>query len=953
MDCGFRESGLSLGQKKIMLAIRTTSNSLELPLCVQNELIVSEEKIAVLIDEANKRLRSNFYRINKLLDMMKEIWQWPRFYSVSPISNINRWGHSLCEIETKEGLSSILLIGGYGLENESNKSSRSIKSVTISVDNSVSSRDHEDESMHACTAVFAAQVHDIVVDFVLISGGRKSPTQSLPCLREIMRIDTMEIIHFESVGVMPAPRWGHSLSKISGNQYLLIGGRDKDAVYNDCNVLTISVKQHSDVASEAQCTIICEWEELVVSIPKIFFHASSVIPFYYHDNECGTAVICHGGLSSIDDLSSSEYSNLFVIIPSRRRCYAIDVSSTMTTRMLATSRFGHTMTYLGLNTLIFCGGTSFSADPCDDCRMFVVNIGFEGTESQIIVESVTDSRKLLYNNEIVFPCENCRCHHQTYFNESLNRICCVGGGSQCLAFGPHYCESLTLSIAYGANRLSDADHREDSSHTTTNHKDVVPQVASKSLKEESSPAILVPKKLVKTIKNYLEENEFYDKSRRIAPSDESSFQNTKLLSLVDGHDDLHYQSSDLPEEWTPTFTNVMAVPITNSFCTILMSPNHATHSEVARMINAVLSSSNSEENDPRKLFLYFNGSTAMSKVKIIDHYRQATEYLQNFIDKNNISSTAKDYLPNKYEFVGDVLMIPEDSFTHSSWNNILHNPSSSITISFLHGLADIFGVSRVARKARIDTGPKRESHVIILYPVASEAVDMNTPITKRPGWVEVSENKIIFGFDITKVMFCSGNVTERMRMGSMKVKDEIIVDLYCGIGYYTLPFLVHGQAAHVFACEWNINSVDALKHNMKRMKVENKCTVFYGDNRETVNNNPNLWKIADRVSLGLLPSSTMGWPLAVNVLKSSGGMIHVHENVMESNINEFVIDCCNQFKSLFANEHQKEYQVECLHLERVKSYAPRVYHIVLDLKCTPVDVTESIIWKILNRSNQY
>ena len=36
---------------------------------------------------------------------------------------------------------------------------------------------------------------------------------------------------------------------------------------------------------------------------------------------------------------------------------------------------------------------------------------------------------------------------------------------------------------------------------------------------------------------------------------------------------------------------------------------------------------------------------------------------------------------------------------------------------------------------------------------------------KSEGWVEVIENNISFGFDITRVMFCSGNCTERMRMG--------------------------------------------------------------------------------------------------------------------------------------------------------------------------------------------
>lgn len=39
--------------------------------------------------------------------------------------------------------------------------------------------------------------------------------------------------------------------------------------------------------------------------------------------------------------------------------------------------------------------------------------------------------------------------------------------------------------------------------------------------------------------------------------------------------------------------------------------------------------------------------------------------------------------------------------------------------------------------------------------------------------------------------------------------------------------------------------------------------------------------VADRVSLGLLPSSECGWAAAVAALKPSGGMLHVHGNVLD------------------------------------------------------------------------
>lgn len=66
----------------------------------------------------------------------------------------------------------------------------------------------------------------------------------------------------------------------------------------------------------------------------------------------------------------------------------------------------------------------------------------------------------------------------------------------------------------------------------------------------------------------------------------------------------------------------------------------------------------------------------------------------------------------------------------------------------------------------------------------------------------------------------------------MNCEDEIVVDLYAGIGYFTLPYLVHAKAKHVHACEWNKDAIEALSTNIHANGVESKCTVHFGDCRE-------------------------------------------------------------------------------------------------------------------------
>lgn len=91
---------------------------------------------------------------------------------------------------------------------------------------------------------------------------------------------------------------------------------------------------------------------------------------------------------------------------------------------------------------------------------------------------------------------------------------------------------------------------------------------------------------------------------------------------------------------------------------------------------------------------------------------------------------------------------------------------------------------------------------------------------------------------------------------------------------------------------------------------------------------------ADRVHLGLLPSSEEGWPIAVRLLRPrKGGWMHVHANVIESSIPSWVERVVETVERL-GGELGKEWGgVHCRHLEKVKSYAPRVWHVVADIEC--------------------
>jgi tRNA wybutosine-synthesizing protein 2 len=161
-----------------------------------------------------------------------------------------------------------------------------------------------------------------------------------------------------------------------------------------------------------------------------------------------------------------------------------------------------------------------------------------------------------------------------------------------------------------------------------------------------------------------------------------------------------------------------------------------------------------------------------------------------------------------------------------------------------------------------------------------------------------------------------------------------VLDLYGGIGYFTLPALIHGEANHVYACEWNPEAAKALRYNLSDNSVAERATVMEGDCRVQARKHM-LVNMFDRVSLGLLPSSEGGWWTAVQALRrSTGGWLHIHGNVPVKEVREWTVWFCRRLHAMVGELNPPPadlWAVLCTHVERVKSFAPTVNHYVADV----------------------
>jgi tRNA wybutosine-synthesizing protein 3 len=254
-------------------------------------------------------------------------------------------------------------------------------------------------------------------------------------------------------------------------------------------------------------------------------------------------------------------------------------------------------------------------------------------------------------------------------------------------------------------------------------------------------------------------------------------------------------------------------------------------------------------------------------------------------------------LPRRWERFSDVAIMPHGSFEGDGWS-----PGEPLW----EAVAEALGAKRLARMGEV-SGEFRESGVEMLL--------------GEDDWVVRRESGVDYGYAMTRCMFSSGNVNERRRMGEVVEEGEVVVDLYAGIGYYTLPALVHGGAV-VHACEWNPEAVRALRWGLGANGVEERCTIHEGDNRSAAES---LAGTADRAFLGLLPSSEDGLEIAMRVLSPDGGTLHMHGLAPSKDHSSWAEGVCATASLLRPGSDLSH------ELTRVKSYAPHWDHVVLDL----------------------
>jgi tRNA wybutosine-synthesizing protein 2 len=181
------------------------------------------------------------------------------------------------------------------------------------------------------------------------------------------------------------------------------------------------------------------------------------------------------------------------------------------------------------------------------------------------------------------------------------------------------------------------------------------------------------------------------------------------------------------------------------------------------------------------------------------------------------------------------------------------------------------------------------------------------------------ENGCSFKLDVSRTMFSLGNLHERARIPKLVISGEVVVDLFAGVGQFSIPIATHAEPREVHAVELNPVAYRYLCENIRLNGVGDKVKPLLGDCSKVAP-----LGVADRVVMGILHVTHHYLPLAIRVLKPEGGIIHYHESVPSRLKFERPVQ---RIRAAAAGR-----QVEILNQRVVKRYAPGVDHVVVDAR---------------------
>jgi tRNA (guanine37-N1)-methyltransferase len=167
----------------------------------------------------------------------------------------------------------------------------------------------------------------------------------------------------------------------------------------------------------------------------------------------------------------------------------------------------------------------------------------------------------------------------------------------------------------------------------------------------------------------------------------------------------------------------------------------------------------------------------------------------------------------------------------------------------------------------------------VLYQASPVSGDLRLRESKWVAGERKTENTLkehgcIFKVDLRRCYFSLRLSYERMRIVRQARPNEVIVNMFAGVGCFSIRIAKYVTAKKVYFIDINPNAVRCTEENVRLNKVKEVVEPFEGDSIEVIQSR--LRNIADRVLMPL-PERAYEYPdYAVMALRPEEGIAHYY-----------------------------------------------------------------------------
>ena len=192
---------------------------------------------------------------------------------------------------------------------------------------------------------------------------------------------------------------------------------------------------------------------------------------------------------------------------------------------------------------------------------------------------------------------------------------------------------------------------------------------------------------------------------------------------------------------------------------------------------------------------------------------------------------------------------------------------------------------------------------------------------------EYKEHGCRFKVDVSKTYFSPRLSTERIRISKMIADNEIITNMFAGVGTYSILIAKNNKTCKVYSIDSNPIANELALVNAELNKVQERVIPICGDAREVIVKQ--LRGTSTRVLMPLPEKAKEFVDSAVMALREKKGMIHYFAHIKATSKKLVLDNAALDVKYAFTNH---DYRIVSTRV--VREVGPRMYQTVSDIIVT-------------------